>query len=70
MSDTDKTLAEIAYEAYAKATGGKTFDGEAMLNWFELPANIQIAWRQAAWAVVIENSNREREQAASTGGEN
>lgn len=70
MSDTDKTLAEIAYEAYGQSVDGKNHLGNPMPNWFDLPAKIQIAWREAAWAVVIENSRREREQAASTEGEN
>jgi hypothetical protein len=47
-----KTAAQTGYEAYAKYTGGKTFDGRSMPTWDELPPNIQGAWRAAVGAVL------------------
>ena len=37
-----------AYQAYADATGGKTFDGRDMPDWSELGDKIQAAWIAAA----------------------
>ena len=48
MNDLGKT----GYEAYAKYTGGKTFDGRDMPTWDALPENIREAWRAAARAIV------------------
>lgn len=47
-----KTTGQIGYEAYAIATGGKTFDGRDMPLWTSLPANITKAWEAAGKAVV------------------
>jgi hypothetical protein len=44
-------LGRWGYEAYARSTGGKTFDGRAMPAWSELPDRIQRAWDEAAFAV-------------------
>lgn len=46
-----KESAQVAYEAYAAFTGGKTFDGRQMPTWAELPLRIQNAWRAAIAAV-------------------
>jgi hypothetical protein len=43
---------QVAYEAYAASTGGKTFDGREMPTWDELPVRIQVAWGAAAKAVA------------------
>ena len=43
-------LGQIAYEAYANQTGGKTFDGRDMPAWNDLNTAIQMAWRRAAEA--------------------
>jgi hypothetical protein len=42
---------ELAYLAYAKSTGGKTFDGRDMPTWDALPERIREAWRAAALAI-------------------
>lgn len=42
------TRAQRAYEAYARSTGGKTFDGRDMPAWNDLPKRIQDAWTAAA----------------------
>ena len=64
MSNRDKKLGEIAYEAYADSVGWKNYLGKQMPGWHELPPLIQGAWRHAAWKVIIENANREREMKA------
>ena len=42
----------IGYEAYARFTGGKTFDGRTMPTWDALPERIRDAWAVAASAVI------------------
>ncbi len=49
-------LGQIAYEAYAKSTGGKTYDGRDMPKWDDLPEAIRTAWRAAADAVLVGHS--------------
>jgi hypothetical protein len=44
--------AHAGYDAYAKSTGGKTFDGRDMPAWTALPERIQEAWVAAALAIV------------------
>jgi hypothetical protein len=44
--------AQVAYEAYAKFTGGKTFDGRDMPTWNNLTDRIRDAWRAAISAVT------------------
>lgn len=44
-------LARIGYEAYAKHTGGKTFDGRDMPDWSDLPPRTVLAWRAAAMVI-------------------
>jgi hypothetical protein len=45
-------IGQIAYEAYAKSTGGKTYDGRDMPAWDKLSERIQQAWHDAANAVM------------------
>jgi hypothetical protein len=54
MNDTmtDAELARLGYEAYAVATGGKTFDGRDMPQWDAITPRIQGAWRAAAKAIA------------------
>ncbi len=49
MSDLD--LRRIGYEAYAKQTGGKTFDGREMPAYDDLPKNVLAAWSASADAI-------------------
>lgn len=37
-------VGRIGYEAYAKSTGGKTWDDRTMPEWDELPERIKVAW--------------------------
>ncbi len=50
----DQNPAQIAYEAYAKATDGLTYDGRPMPAWADLGDRIQHAWAAAALALGIE----------------
>ena len=50
-----KTLGQIGYEAYAKSTGGKTFDGRDMPTWEQVKASgtkVAQAWEDAAEAMA------------------
>ena len=51
---TDKELAKLGYEAYAVATGGKTWDGKDMPTWDQLPERIQTAWTAATCKILDE----------------
>lgn len=44
-------LGQVGYLAYAKSTGGKTYDGRDMPGWDDLPDAIKDAWRAAATAI-------------------
>lgn len=48
----DLRLGQAGYEAYAKQTGGKTFDGRDMPTWEQLPDRIKEAWSAAAQGIV------------------
>lgn len=45
------TRGQIAYAAYAQATGGLNFLGQPMPEWPDLPASIRAAWEAAAQAI-------------------
>lgn len=45
-------LAEAGYEAYAKNTGGKTYDGKDMPKWSALPDRTKNAWTAAADSIT------------------
>ena len=42
---------QVAWEAYAKAVGGKTFDDKPLPTWEELGDRQKDGWRAAAEAV-------------------
>lgn len=48
----DKTLGEIAYDAYGKTTDYKNFMGNPMPTWGDLPPKIKEAWENAALKVA------------------
>lgn len=56
----EETFERLGYEAYAKSTGGKTYDGRDMPAWDDLPDRIKCAW-YAAWRAIVD---RERERSA------
>ena len=45
-------IGRIGYEAYAKSTGGKTYDGRDMPKWDDLPDRIKDAWDAVARAYL------------------
>lgn len=53
MEDTLKSYGQIGYEAYARSTGGKTFDGRDMPTFEQLPDRIKKAWEDATMAVIV-----------------
>ena len=50
-----RTRGVVAYDAYARHTGGKTYDGRDMPAWRDLTDLIREAWEAAAWAVHMED---------------
>lgn len=52
MSETPETLAEVAYDAYCTAVGGKAFNGDSLPPFTGTPERIQRAWIVAVTAVV------------------
>ena len=48
-----ENAAKAAYDAYAQAVGGKTFDDKPMLHWESLPERIRSGWVAAAAAARI-----------------
>ncbi|GAA4002047.1 hypothetical protein GCM10022631_10830 [Deinococcus rubellus] len=55
-----RPFAKEGYEAYAKQTGGKTFDGRDMPTWEQLPENIKDAWSAGA-EYVLEHARNQLE---------
>jgi len=54
----NKTLGQIAFEAYALAKGGIGYDGAIIPTWDNLSPGVQPAWEAAAKAVEEEVSIR------------
>ncbi len=55
MDDITKSYGQIGYEAYAKSTGGKTFDGRDMPTWAQVnerSPHVAKAWEDATMAVL------------------
>jgi hypothetical protein len=56
-SPFDQAVAKTAegmYQAYGNAADWKNFRGEPMLQWAELPPNIQSYWRASAIYAHVE----------------
>jgi len=45
-------LGQVAWEAYAKTVGGKTFDGKDLPKWHELGDRQKAGWHAAAQAII------------------
>ena len=52
MSVEIEARARAAYDAYAKRTGGRTFEGNGMMAWPDLPERIREAWLDAVKAAL------------------
>lgn len=50
----NKSLGQIAFEAYCGSVGNKTYDNKPIPKWGDLPEQIKQAWEDAAKAVEIE----------------
>ena len=44
----DKTLGQVAFEAYNKSKGGKTWDGKPIPPWTAVGDDVRVAWECAA----------------------
>ncbi len=49
---TTKSLGQIAFEAYSKQVGGKTYDNKPIPQWENLSPEVQRGWEAAAQAVT------------------
>jgi hypothetical protein len=49
----DKTLGQIAYEAYCMSVNNLSFTGVVLPEWGGSTDNIRAAWEEAAKAVLI-----------------
>lgn len=59
----EKSWAEIAYEAYCDAAGGKSLvSGTDLPPWGALPGEIQAAWAASAHAVAEDVTRLIRER--------
>ena len=47
----NKSLGQIAFEAYGDNREWKDWRGNTMPQWNEVGSHIRIAWEAAAWAV-------------------
>lgn len=54
--DSMRRFGRAGYEAYARFTGGKTFDGRPMPTWDDLTERIKDAWASAASGIIVEQS--------------
>lgn len=52
----DKSLGQIAFEAYCESVGGVTYDNKPIPQWAELSERIKAAWEAGANAVKDEVS--------------
>lgn len=50
--EPDKTLGQIAFEAYVLDIGGLTYDGKPIPSWDNLTDRVRKAWEMAAIAVM------------------
>jgi hypothetical protein len=50
----DKTLGQIAFEAYNESKGGLTYDGKPIPPWSEVGDAVRLGWNVAAEAVRVE----------------
>jgi hypothetical protein len=53
-------LGKVAFSAYSDHTGGKSYNGEDLPHWDDLPATVQLAWCAAAVAVQVASKGKAR----------
>ena len=56
MNEFDE-LGRVAWDAYARAVGGKTFDEKPLPTWEELGERQKEGWASAAQAIAEELPN-------------
>lgn len=47
----NKSMGEVAFDAYNTAVGGKTWDGKPIPPWAEVSTKVKIGWQRAARAI-------------------
>jgi len=52
----DSELGRVAWDAYARSVGGKTFDDKPLPEWEQLGDRQKEGWEEAAQAVAEEVS--------------
>lgn len=58
MTETGKSLAQVAYEAYAEYKNWKAYNGEPIPQWSEVRLDIKLAWEEATKATAEEMMRR------------
>lgn len=58
----NKTLGQVAFEAYKEAVEGVAYDGTAIPEWKEVADHIKLAWQIAAMAVIDHGWNNSTEE--------
>ena len=58
-----KSLAQIGYDAYSKAVGGKAFNGDPLPDFADIPTKIKDAWLDASISIALEVRQRDRDNA-------
>lgn len=59
MIPIDDSYAKLAFDAYSKAVGGKTFDGRPIPQWEDVGETVRAGWIAAANAVVERWANED-----------
>lgn len=61
----DKSLGQIAFEAYSESKDWKTYDGKDIPQWGALTDDVRVGWELAALAVQNELILRKIQNRAS-----
>ena len=51
--DNEKTIGQLAFEAYVEQVGGVTYDKKPIPTWTALSIHIQDGWHKAARRVLM-----------------
>ena len=62
IEEYKKFLGIINYNAYRDAVGGKTWNGENMKDFDEMPDKIKNAWIKSAWEVLKDRKEEIKEE--------
>lgn len=51
--DNEKSIGQLAFEAYAEQMGGVTYDNKPIPSWDQVSINVRNGWEKAAQRVLI-----------------